>query len=71
MRLIIFENNKVYDFNNNWVYNNKQMNISLFPSFTAIAKNILSEAILQLNRNGRIPKKSNHGARPCSSVMRR
>ena len=28
-------------------------------------------AILQLNRNGRFPKPANHGARPCSSVMRR
>ena len=32
---------------------------------------ILQNAILQLNRNGRFPKPSNHGARPCSSVMRR
>lgn len=47
------------------------MNISLFTSFSAIARNILSEAILQLNRNARAPKKANHGARPCSSVMRR
>jgi hypothetical protein len=31
----------------------------------------LENAILQLNRNGRFPKPSNHGARPCSSVMRR
>lgn len=31
----------------------------------------LENAILQLNRNGRLPKKPNHGARPCSSVMRR
>lgn len=31
----------------------------------------LSWAILQLNRNARPPKKANHGARPCSSVMRR
>lgn len=31
----------------------------------------LSEAILNLNRNARAPKKANHGARPCSSVMRR
>ncbi len=49
------------------------MNISigLFSSLQALAKNILSEAILQLNRNARVPKKANHGARPCSSVMRR
>lgn len=32
---------------------------------------LINEAILKLNRNGRIPKPSNHGARPCSSVMRR
>ena len=31
----------------------------------------LESAILQLNRNGRFPKPANHGARPCSSVMRR
>ncbi len=31
----------------------------------------LENAILQLNRNGRYPKRANHGARPCSSVMRR
>lgn len=31
----------------------------------------LENAILQLNRNGRFPKRANHGARPCSSVMRR
>jgi hypothetical protein len=31
----------------------------------------LENAILQLNRNGRFPKPANHGARPCSSVMRR
>ena len=31
----------------------------------------LENAILQLNRNGRWPKRANHGARPCSSVMRR
>lgn len=47
------------------------MNLSIFSSFGAIARNILSEAILQLNRNARAPKKANHGARPCSSVMRR
>lgn len=27
--------------------------------------------ILFMNRNARVPKKANHGARPCSSVMRR
>jgi len=49
------------------------MNISFsfFSSLQVLAKNLLSEAILQLNRNGRVPKKANHGARPCSSVMRR
>jgi hypothetical protein len=31
----------------------------------------LENTILQLNRNGRFPKPANHGARPCSSVMRR
>lgn len=52
-------------------YQSIEMNLSLFSSFGAIARNILSEAILQLNRNARAPKKANHGARPCSSVMRR
>lgn len=33
--------------------------------------NPLEYAILQINRNGRFPKPANHGARPCSSVMRR
>lgn len=33
--------------------------------------NPLEWAVLQLNRNGRWPKRANHGARPCSSVMRR
>jgi hypothetical protein len=32
---------------------------------------IFDESILQLNRNARAPKKANHGARPCSSVVRR
>lgn len=27
--------------------------------------------ILFMNRNARVPKKANHGARPCSSVVRR
>jgi hypothetical protein len=27
--------------------------------------------ILFMNRNARAPKKANHGARPCSSVMRK
>jgi hypothetical protein len=47
------------------------MNLSILGGFGIIARNILNEAILQLNRNARQPKKSNHGARPCSSVMRR
>jgi hypothetical protein len=34
-------------------------------------KNPLEEAIMQLNRNARKPKRANHGARPCSSYMRR
>jgi hypothetical protein len=38
--------------------------------FQALALS-LENAILQLNRNGRFPKRANHGARPCSSVMRR
>ena len=47
------------------------MNLTIFQSISILTRNIISEAILQLNRNGRAPKKSNHGARPCSSVMRR
>lgn len=27
--------------------------------------------ILKLGKNSRMPKQANHGARPCSSVMRR
>lgn len=38
--------------------------------FESLAQS-LENAILQLNRNGRFPKRPNHGARPCSSVMRR
>ena len=34
-------------------------------------KDMIKEAILQVGRNSRAPKKANHGARPCSSVMRR
>lgn len=33
--------------------------------------NLPDLSILFLNRNARVPKKANHGARPCSSVMRR
>ncbi len=47
------------------------MNLSIFQNISVLTRNILSEAILQLNRNARAPKKANHGARPCSSVMRR
>ena len=47
------------------------MNLTIFQNISILAKNLLSEAILQLNRNARPPKKANHGARPCSSVMRR
>jgi hypothetical protein len=31
----------------------------------------LGEAVLWLGKNSRAPKRANHGARPCSSVMRR
>ena len=31
----------------------------------------LSEAILWVGRNSRWPKQANHGARPCSHIMRR
>ncbi len=43
----------------------------IFKNPFASLLNIFEQAILQLNRNGRIPKPSNHGSRPCSSVMRR
>lgn len=38
---------------------------------TQISLPIPQIGILFLNRNARVPKKANHGARPCSSVMRR
>lgn len=38
---------------------------------SSLSLNLPSFGILFLNRNARIPKKANHGARPCSSVMRR
>ncbi len=47
------------------------MNFSFISNISILTRNILAEAILQLNRNARAPKKANHGARPCSSVMRR
>ncbi len=34
-------------------------------------ESIQERAILRKNRNARWPKRANHGARPCSSVMRR
>lgn len=43
----------------------------IFKGFLETLLNPLENAILQLNRNGRFPKPANHGARPCSSVMRR
>lgn len=47
------------------------MNLSLVSGIFTSLKGMLENAILQLNRNGRFPKRANHGARPCSSVMRR
>lgn len=41
------------------------------PDETENALNVLENAILRVNRNARAPKQANHGARPCSSVMRR
>ena len=43
----------------------------LLRGFLETLINPIENAILQLNRNGRFPKPANHGARPCSSVMRR
>lgn len=34
-------------------------------------KEKFEDSILQVNRNARKPKRANHGARPCSSYMRR
>jgi hypothetical protein len=48
--------------------------ISSTISTTIIDMNTLINdnlGILFMNRNARVPKKANHGARPCSSVMRR
>ena len=41
----------------------------MIPSFSI--GSLLEQAIMALNRNARCPKRANHGARPCSSVMRR
>ena len=58
----------------------KPLFTSMMPKFdlniqehTSIAPlpNLNDDHILQLNRNARMPKLANHGARPCSSVMRR
>ena len=38
---------------------------------TSLPTELSGPAILQMNRNARTPKQANHGARPCSSVMRR
>lgn len=48
--------------------------ISSTISTTIIDMNTLINdnlGILFMNRNARVPKRANHGARPCSSVMRR
>lgn len=43
----------------------------LFRGIFETLINPLEWAILQVGRNSRFPKPANHGARPCSSVMRR
>lgn len=52
-----------------------QMNLAVGSLFTLMCHRLaiptLEQAILFLNRNARVPNKANHGARPCSSVMRR
>ena len=53
-----------------YIFNINQMSLFVRSLFESIAISI-ENAILQLNRNGRFPKRPNHGARPCSSVMRR
>ena len=49
------------------------LNKNLIGSLITTIKiyNPFEYAIITLNRNAREPKKANHGARPCSSVMRR
>lgn len=43
----------------------------LLRGFLETLINPIENAILQVGRNSRFPKPANHGARPCSSVMRR
>ena len=51
------------------------MNLAMGSFFTLMCQRLsipsLESGILFLNRNARLPKKANHGARPCNSVMRR
>ncbi|CAD8116126.1 unnamed protein product [Paramecium sonneborni] len=49
----------------------KLLTRSFFMDFITKIPLIFDETILQMNRNARAPKKANHGARPCSSVVRR
>ena len=43
----------------------------IFKGLFQTLLNPLEYAILQVGRNSRFPKPANHGARPCSHVMRR
>lgn len=47
----------------NLLINNLLINLKTKENF--------EDSILQVNRNARKPKRANHGARPCSSYMRR
>ena len=56
----------------------KQIQVKLIPRIfqldlevQTLERNIQEEAILKLHRNSRKPNRANHGARPCSSYMRR
>jgi hypothetical protein len=50
---------------------NSIIGISSLSNILKIYLILPSLSILSMNRNARVPKKANHGARPCSSVMRR
>lgn len=50
---------------------NKEDNIIPQQVYDFDNKNPLGEVMDLKGRNSKTPKKSNHGARPCSSVMRK
>lgn len=53
---------------NDYIYIIKRKTMSTLRMMMPTLENFW---ILALNRNARAPKRANHGARPCSSVVRR